>query len=100
MPRHARPSAPALVLPSTTYGHHNYLQNSKYGLVEPFSLVIPNQVQRHPLHKRSSSSGSSPIWNEWDFDFGELKEKSLGIGAEIGEKIGDKIPGVRYSASE
>ena len=62
--------------------------------------MIPAQVQRHSLHKRSSSSSSSPIWNEWEFDFGDLKEKSLGIGAEIGERIGDKIPGVRYSASE
>ena len=99
MPRHARPSAPALVLPSATYNHHSYLQNSKYGLIEPISLSIPPQVQRQ-LHKRTTSSSSSPIWNEWEFDFGELKEKSLGIGAEIREKIGDKIPGVKYSASK
>jgi hypothetical protein len=74
-----------------------YLHNTSYGLLEPAKLSV-KPPQRQSLHHRrkSSSSSSSPVWSEKGFDFSELKGRSV----DLGEKISEKVPGVRYSAGK
>ena len=105
MGRHARASAPALHLhhpasPPT----HNYIHNTNYGLLEPLpSISVSRSHPPRIPHHRTTSSGNIV----WEFDFADIKEKSIEIrtgigefGERIGEKIGEKVPGVRYSAGQ
>ena len=104
MPRHARSSTTTLLIPSApaaSQPSQNYLHNTNYGLLEPLpSISISRPPPRVP-HHRTTSSGNIV----WEFDFNDIKEKGLEIGQGIGEfgeriggKIGETVPGVRYSA--
>ena len=117
MPRHPRGPASVVpaALPLASHHHHGSVSsngssgsphNSGYGLIQPLPLLSipastpPPTLPRHH-HKRGSASRSlTPPWTEWDIDLNEWKEKGLGFGKDVGDKIGGRFPGVRYSAGE
>ena len=83
---------PSGILQSSSIPH--YIHNTSYGLLEP---VQPQAILRPSLHyRRKSSSSTTSSWSERGFDLIDLKDK----GVDLGGKIREKLPGVRYSASK
>ncbi|KAI4153956.1 MAG: hypothetical protein LQ340_001974 [Diploschistes diacapsis] len=84
-------------LPRHHYSH-SYLHNTSYGLLEPAPISIRPVPARPCIQHRRKSSGSSSssAWSDWDFDLSDWKERS----ADLSGKIGDKLPGVKYSAGK